>query len=67
MTHDKLLAKLVQTNAGPLYQALRAVVELHKRIYWKDLRTDTSGYECERCPSQPYPCPTIQAIEKELG
>ena len=81
MTHDELLEEITAyerrtcnsaqddstcVSLHPLAKALRAVVELHKRIYWKDLRTDTSGYECERCPSQPYPCPTIQAIEMEL-
>ncbi len=46
-----------------LLKALRAVVELHK--------PDGQGYcvECERggpTGGTQYPCPTIQAIEKEL-
>ena len=71
MTHDELLAKLVQTNGGPLYQALRAVVELHKILLVKDYENDTDWLECQECSgngfSAHYPCPTIQAIEKELG
>lgn len=82
MTHDELLAKLDQrywkmfnhnsqdqTELGiehrtfiqNQYFALRAVVELHKP--W------VGG--CSQCVAidggyKPYPCPTIQAIEKEL-
>lgn len=55
--------------------ALRAVVELHKPVM-----AFTGGYDgeenelweeqCQECSgngfSQMYPCPTIQAIEKEL-
>ena len=72
MTHDKLLAKLwilptditeLQHGAKTVH-ALRAVVELHK----------PSGIFCRGCgfneeynePAQLLPCPTIQAIEKEL-
>jgi len=72
MTHDELLARL----SGPLpitmtivgqnkvTDALRAVVELHK----PDVRKN-----CDICTWITngglvlYPCPTIQAIEKELG
>jgi len=57
------------------YFALRAVVELHKPVMGF-----TGGYDgeenelweeqCQECSgngfSQMYPCPTIQAIEKEL-
>ena len=81
MTHDELLI-CVNMNAqttGGLEQnteALRAVVELHK----PRLDTVTGKYYCEYCDwiidcqdchiytSQEceYPCPTIQAIEKEV-
>ena len=55
MTHDELMKGL---------KALLAVVELHK----------PSGIFCRGCglieeynePAQLLPCPTIQAIEKEL-
>jgi hypothetical protein len=69
MTHDELLAKINTLEARytdyPTYLALRAVVELHK----------PSGIFCRGCglieeynePAQLLPCPTIQAIEKELG
>ena len=61
MTHDELLTKINYDIEGNPYdeymQALRAVVELHK---------PDSNY-CDACEWQhAYPCPTIQAIEKEL-
>jgi len=51
--------------------ALRAVVELHKHHgeSWSvsgELRPTSNT--CEECGIEfPYPCPTIRAIEKELG
>ena len=59
-------------------KALRSVVELHKPEYWENIHdTNWNGNECSVCftdgnleiPSAriDYPCPTIQAIEKELG
>lgn len=63
MTHDELLAKidkLTDEDFGVILgPALRAVVELHKKISWH------SG--CPQCGYYEYPCPTIKAIEKELG
>ena len=55
--------------------ALRAVVELHKPVQG---RSDITTYDyigCDSCVewshdgnmNLKYPCPTIQAIEKELG
>ena len=70
MTHDELLARLSSTNrrygGTQDNSALRAVVELHK---------PNEFYDCGICiirtvlgPTvQPYPCPTIEAIEKELN
>ena len=82
MTHDELLAKIdeieIKTNNTALLlgvqtalltqnKALRAVVELHKNYdgfcavcMWEDKydQLNVGWYE--------YPCPTIQAIEKEL-
>jgi hypothetical protein len=77
MTHDELLAKLTPTltyspNAGfgaiPILNAMRAVVELHKPYEHEVV----SYVFCKECTidldlAPPYPCPTIQAIEKELG
>jgi hypothetical protein len=78
MTHDELLAICdnysFKDSAEPV-KALRAVVELHKPVM-----AFTGGYDgeenelwaeqCQECSgswaSQMYPCPTIQAIEKEL-
>jgi hypothetical protein len=67
---DKGIAdKSITKNQAQIYwfntNALRAVVELHK----------PSGIFCRGCgfieeynePAQLLPCPTIQAIEKELG
>ena len=74
MTHDELLAKIdiwkFQTKGYDetyevhgILNALRAVVELHQP------RTE-SNY-CAKCRNAggklvPYPCSTIQNIEKEL-
>jgi hypothetical protein len=66
MTHDELLAKLDELDhscsvVGITVGALRAVVKLHKPDYkgthWDCLMKDGD---------EGYPCPTIQAIEKEL-
>lgn len=73
MTHEELLAKIATPNEfigvkyAPDWQsaALRAVVELHKPTPF------TTPY-CSGCYVEndlfkvAYPCPTIQAIEKEL-
>jgi hypothetical protein len=73
MTHDELLAR-IDSKQQDYYaddqslNALRAVVELHKNNGSKY----TLGYGqvaielCEYC-RETYPCPTIQAIEKELN
>jgi hypothetical protein len=81
MTHDEFIDYINNSTDGlkhkdifPLLlantQALRAVVELHKP-YLYDGRM--GKYErCSGCSSEEewlgniYPCPTIQAIEKEL-
>ena len=61
MTHDELLAGIEEHSLyayGNVGAALRAVVELHK------------GYgdmTCLTCEAFEQPCPTIQAIEKELS
>jgi len=64
MTHDELLAsieKMMNHDAIFMKDALRAVVELHKSF-----EIDREGnYNCQEC-EWAYPCPTIQAIEKEL-
>jgi hypothetical protein len=71
MTHDELMKGL---------KALLAVVELHKPVempyarvegtltcsYCSELCHSRSGLSCDDCPPV-YPCPTIQAIEKELN
>lgn len=71
MTHDELLAKLNKTdpfNDESCAAALRAVVELHNPIYNPNF--EDSEPWCWQCAEgrgyAKYPCPTIQAIEKEL-
>ena len=68
MTHNELLADidtkilLSEHTIYPIYmQAFRAVVELHKPD-----SEHSDGTFCNECVID-YPCPTIQAIEKELG
>jgi hypothetical protein len=71
MTHDELLKELFAAEFHETYQAIRAVAELHKPIQYP---TSTGlGDECGICRqepyysvNEPYPCLTIQAIEKEL-
>ena len=69
MTHDELLASIEQMmnhDAIFMKDALRAVVELHKPSSSMDMKAEPMGY-CKQCAYEPtYPCPTIQAIEKEL-
>jgi len=67
MNHDELLAICdnysFKDSAEPV-KALRAVVELHKPT-----PLDERGDVCLACCPDLltlYPCPTIQAIEKEL-
>lgn len=78
MTHDELLDKIYWSwrhqdtehfGLSGYRNALRAVVELHKPE-----NTILGGQPvCEECTQgafvrlTTYPCPTIQAIEKELG
>ena len=64
MTHDDLLAKINSATccSGIHEIALRAVVELHI----VDSGTPNEIVVCDYCKVI-YPCPTIQAIEKELG
>ena len=71
MTHDELLI-CVNMNAqttGGLEQnteALRAIVDLHKPLKFSDEQTMCVGCSLKKF-AHPYPCPTIQTIEKELG
>jgi hypothetical protein len=57
MTHDELLAIVKDLNKliRKQMKVIDTVMELHK---------DENGW-CLIC-NYPYPCPTIQAIEKEL-
>ena len=70
MTHDELLAK-IKSKKEDYYaddqslDALRAVVELHRPVH-NAYDTDYSWWGCLMC-EEVYPCPTIQAIEKELN
>jgi hypothetical protein len=77
MTHDELLKEINQFHgetaiADLLSNALRAVVELHKPF---GLNSNNLHLCCIACADfddgevipAAYPCPTIQAIEKELA
>jgi len=65
--HDELSDHIDKFDAAgmvnePAVQALRAVVLLHKPRDYK------AGNWCIGCNADyEYPCPTIQAIEKELA
>jgi hypothetical protein len=59
MTHDELLAKI--KGSSPHWLALRAVVGLHR----PEAQEHDEYEKCWNC-NLIYPCPTIQAIEKEL-
>ena len=76
MKHEELIEVLEHTAQDgmadePVLKALRAVVELHKPFMY-DGRFGQFE-RCSGCASEEewlgeiYPCPTIQAIEKELG
>ncbi|MFZ4487504.1 MAG: hypothetical protein ACOYO9_13030 [Candidatus Nanopelagicales bacterium] len=68
MTHDELIQKIIAVNTASHESALLAVVELHKP------ESDRMPF-CVVCRGVwqgeidvvVYPCPTIKAIEKELG
>ena len=75
MTHDELLAKFENWGVEhpyvqPWKDALFEVVKLHKPQTEEimnsllEIKIETL---CNVCGFEPYPCPTIQAIEKELG
>lgn len=70
MTHDELLFYIdeVAMLGQKEWKALRAVVELHKPIHNPNF--PDSDKWCWQCAEgrgyAKYPCPTIQAIEKEL-
>ena len=80
MTYDELLADINEAiqyeEDKQVWEALRAVVELHKPE-WVLLKIVLGGTKpdpvaiCSHCSDEQwrksYPCPTIQAIEKELG
>lgn len=67
MTHDELLANIdnyksyapIDYGQFDLVNALCAVVELHRPFHDQVL-------DCVQCKVE-FPCPTIQAIEEELG
>ena len=69
MTHDELLADINESiqyeEDKQVWKALRAVVELHKT---QDITLPNGewGINCSHCNLWTFPCPTIQAIEKEL-
>ena len=79
MTNDELTLRIIElsgddTKNWKFYPALRAVVELHKPKEEEDGKLWCEHEVCynhieflerDDCDCS-YPCPTIQAIEKEL-
>jgi hypothetical protein len=66
MIHDELRDYIDKFDAAgmldfPAIKALRAVVELHYPVI--HALPDETCWACQDL----YPCPTIQAIERELG
>lgn len=61
-THTHFQCKSREENLP--WQALRAVVELHKP--YGEFVDGKPSFRCQ-ANHEKYPCPTIQAIEKELG
>ena len=71
MTHDELMVKIEASDDNLNFYALRAVVELHNQGNTGECGDEDccGGFTpdiCGYCHDE-YPCPTIQAIEKELG
>ena len=71
MTHAELLAEIDSLNDScsvveQLTTTLRAVVELHKPRYMGCGEDNCCGPDMCEC-GDTLPCPTIQAIEKELA
>jgi hypothetical protein len=69
MTHDELLALIYRYSVGRsmldgmAWDAVHKVVELHKPY------DSTIGPACTECSSEeiiPYPCETIQVVEREM-
>ena len=79
MTHEELLAEINERIeelhdaevCDGFIHALRAVVELHQPFWTFPYGSNNSIPICLQCREgefeADYPCPTIQAIEKELG
>jgi uncharacterized ferredoxin-like protein len=71
MTTDELLTKInPMTNDDAIFMkdALRSVVQLHTHVLTGKKSRGKAGLSkrCTECGFA-YPCPTIEAIEKELG
>lgn len=74
MTYEELLADIASKNYRESrtletpYAALRAVVELHQHVQTGSRHKGKSGLSkrCTECGFA-YPCPTIEAIGKELA
>jgi hypothetical protein len=66
MRHDELLKTVDFAGHTSASFALHAVIELHKQ---QDITLPNGewGTNCIECDGLFYPCPTIEAIEKELS
>jgi hypothetical protein len=73
MTHEELVEVLEHTAQDgmadePILKAIRAVVKLHEpsTVIYPKIQPILMCMECGDEEGLRYPCPTIQAIEKEL-
>ena len=76
MTWEELMDRIDTFDAAgmvrePSIWALRAIVELHKPDGNSDCAYCNKRFACKKCGSRlesyiSYPCPTIEAIEKEI-
>jgi hypothetical protein len=62
MTQDELIQRIAIIGDTSIEEALRAVVKLHR----PEAQEHVEYEKCWNC-NLIYPCPTIQAIEKELS
>ena len=66
MKHDELMTRINIVGDTSIEAALRAVVELHKPKYMGCGEGNCCGPDMCEC-GDTLPCPTIQAIERELS
>jgi hypothetical protein len=66
MNHEEVLNKIIISGDTSIEFAINAVIELHKPQEIT-LPNGEWGTNCIECDGWIYPCPTVQAIERELA